>query len=117
MSDSQDDPRRRHSAKVVDGPGKSASRAMLRAVGFTDEDFHKPQVGIASTWSQVTPCNSHIGELAERACEGADGAGGKGVIFNTITISDGIANIRWCPARSLPTPLKRWRPAKGLMAW
>ena len=92
MSDTQDDPRRRHSSKVVDGPGKSAGRAMLRAVGFTDEDFRKPQVGIASTWSQVTPCNSHIGELAERACEGADGAGGKGVIFNTITISDGIAN-------------------------
>ena len=92
MSDSKDDPRRRHSAKVVDGPGKSASRAMLRAVGFTDEDFHKPQVGIASTWSQVTPCNSHIGELADKACEGADAAGGKGVIFNTITISDGIAN-------------------------
>ena len=92
MSDSKDDPRRRHSAKVVDGPGKSASRAMLRAVGFTDEDFHKPQVGIASTWSQVTPCNSHIGELADKACEGADEAGGKGVIFNTITISDGIAN-------------------------
>jgi dihydroxy-acid dehydratase len=65
---------------------------MLRAVGFTDEDFQKPQIGIASTWSQVTPCNSHIGELAERACEGADDAGGKGVIFNTITISDGIAN-------------------------
>ena len=75
-----------------DGPGKSAGRAMLRAVGFTDEDFQKPQIGIASTWSQVTPCNSHIGELAERACEGADDAGGKGVIFNTITISDGIAN-------------------------
>ena len=92
MSDSKDDPRRRHSAKVVDGPGKSASRAMLRAVGFTDEDFRKPQVGIASTWSQVTPCNSHIGELADKACEGADEAGGKGVIFNTITISDGIAN-------------------------
>ena len=92
MSDAQGDPRRRHSAKVVDGPGKSASRAMLRAVGFTDEDFRKPQVGIASTWSQVTPCNSHIGELADKACEGADAAGGKGVIFNTITISDGIAN-------------------------
>ena len=92
MSDSKGDLRRRHSAKVVDGPGKSASRAMLRAVGFTDEDFHKPQVGIASTWSQVTPCNSHIGELADKACEGADAAGGKGVIFNTITISDGIAN-------------------------
>lgn len=92
MSDAQGDPRRRHSAKVVDGPGKSASRAMLRAVGFTDEDFRKPQVGIASTWSQVTPCNSHIGELADKACQGADAAGGKGVIFNTITISDGIAN-------------------------
>ncbi|GHE21732.1 dihydroxy-acid dehydratase [Halomonas urumqiensis] len=92
MSDTPNDARRRHSAPVVDGPGKSASRAMLRAVGFTDEDFTKPQIGIASTWSMVTPCNSHIGGLAERACEGADAAGGKGVVFNTITISDGIAN-------------------------
>lgn len=91
MSDSPD-PRRRHSAPVVDGVGKSASRAMLRAVGFSDEDFTKPQVGIASTWSMVTPCNSHIHELAERARDGADAAGGKGVIFNTVTISDGIAN-------------------------
>lgn len=91
MSDTPD-PRRRHSAPVVDGVGKSASRAMLRAVGFSDEDFTKPQVGIASTWSMVTPCNSHINELAERAREGADSAGGKGVVFNTITISDGIAN-------------------------
>ncbi|WP_163574140.1 dihydroxy-acid dehydratase [Halomonas faecis] len=92
MSDTPKDSRRRHSAPVVDGPGKAASRAMLRAVGFTDSDFTKPQVGIASTWSNLTPCNSHIGELAEQACRGADGAGGKGVIFNTITISDGIAN-------------------------
>lgn len=83
---------RRHSAPVVDGVGKAASRAMLRAVGFNDEDFKKPQVGVASTWSMVTPCNSHIGELAELARDGADAAGGKGVIFNTITISDGIAN-------------------------
>lgn len=83
---------RRHSAPVVDGPGKAASRAMLRAVGFNDDDFRKPQVGIASTWSMVTPCNSHIGELAELARDGADAAGGKGVVFNTITISDGIAN-------------------------
>lgn len=86
------DPRRRYSSPVVDGPGKAASRAMLRAVGFSDEDFTKPQVGIASTWSQVTPCNSHIDTLAEQARLGADAAGGKGVIFNTITISDGIAN-------------------------
>ncbi|SEL70224.1 dihydroxy-acid dehydratase [Halomonas daqiaonensis] len=92
MSDTPKDPRRRHSAEVVDGVGKSASRAMLRAVGFTDEDFVKPQVGIASTWSNLTPCNSHIDELARRASDGADAAGGKGVIFNTITISDGIAN-------------------------
>ncbi|MFC0267860.1 dihydroxy-acid dehydratase [Kushneria aurantia] len=86
------DSTRRHSAQVVDGPGKAASRAMLRAVGFTDEDFTKPQVGIASTWSRVTPCNSHINELADAASDGADEAGGKGVVFNTITISDGIAN-------------------------
>ena len=86
------DQRRRYSGPVVDGPGKAASRAMLRAVGFSDEDFTKPQVGIASTWSQVTPCNSHIDTLAEDARQGADAAGGKGVIFNTITISDGIAN-------------------------
>jgi len=92
MSDTPTDPRRRHSAEVVDGVGKSASRAMLRAVGFTDEDFVKPQVGIASTWSNLTPCNSHIDELARRSSDGADAAGGKGVIFNTITISDGIAN-------------------------
>ncbi|RCV88042.1 dihydroxy-acid dehydratase [Billgrantia montanilacus] len=92
MSDTPEDPRRRYSAPVVDGVGKSASRAMLRAVGFTDEDFKKPQVGIASTWSNLTPCNSHIHTLAERASDGADAAGGKGVIFNTITISDGIAN-------------------------
>ncbi|GEK71963.1 MULTISPECIES: dihydroxy-acid dehydratase [Halomonas] len=92
MSDTPQDPRRRHSAPVVDGVGKSASRAMLRAVGFNDADFTRPQVGIASTWSRVTPCNSHIGELAEQASAGADAAGGKGVIFNTITISDGIAN-------------------------
>jgi dihydroxy-acid dehydratase len=64
---------------------------MLRPVGFRDEDFKKSQIGIASTWSMVTPCNMHIDALARVACEGADGAGGKGVIFNTITISDGIS--------------------------
>ena len=92
MSHTPSDPRRRHSAPVVDGPGKAASRAMLRAVGFTDADFARPQVGVASTWSNLTPCNSHIDELARHASDGADSAGGKGVIFNTITVSDGIAN-------------------------
>ena len=87
-----DDKKRRYSSQVVDGVGKSAGRAMLRAVGFSDEDFRKPQVGIASTWSMVTPCNMHIDRLAEESGAGTDEAGGKSVIFNTITISDGIAN-------------------------
>ena len=80
-----------HSARVVDGVERAASRAMLHAVGFSRSDFSKPQVGIASTWSQVTPCNMHIDELARAAAGAADRAGGKAVIFNTITISDGIS--------------------------
>lgn len=86
------DKRRRYSAQVVDGVGKTPGRAMLRAVGFESADFEKPQVGIASTWSMVTPCNMHINRLAEEAGQGVDAAGGKSVIFNTITVSDGIAN-------------------------
>ncbi len=82
---------RRYSRVVVDGVEQAPSRAMLRAVGFTDADFQKPQVGIASTWSMVTPCNMHIDGLAREACAGADAAGGKGVLFNTITVSDGIS--------------------------
>ena len=86
------DSKRRYSSPVVDGINKAAGRAMLRATGFTDDDFKKPQVGIASTWSNLTPCNMHINGLAEEAGRGADEAGGKSVIFNTITVSDGIAN-------------------------
>jgi len=82
---------RPHSSIVVDGTERAPSRAMLRAVGFKDDDFKKPQIGIASTWSMVTPCNMHINTLADKAAAGADKAGGKGVIFNTITISDGIS--------------------------
>lgn len=86
------DKRRQYSSQVVDGPTKAPARSMLRAVGFTDEDFTKPQVGIASTWSNLTPCNMHIDKLAVEAGNGADSAGGKSIIFNTITVSDGIAN-------------------------
>jgi dihydroxy-acid dehydratase len=89
--DSANDPRR-HSRVVVDGPAKAPARSMLRAVGFGDADFAKPQVGIASTWSMVTPCNMHIDALARDAAAGADAAGGKSVVFNTITVSDGISN-------------------------
>lgn len=82
---------RKFSGPVVDGVEKAASRAMLRAVGFTSDDFKKPQIGIASTWSMVTPCNMHINELADESAKGANAAGGKAIIFNTITISDGIS--------------------------
>lgn len=83
--------RREFSSQVVDGMERAPSRAMLHAVGFKDKDFVKPQIGIASTWSMVTPCNMHINRLAESAGIGVDQAGGKSVIFNTITISDGIS--------------------------
>ncbi len=82
---------RAHSSIVVDGADRAPSRAMLHAVGFTADDFKKPQIGIASTWSMVTPCNMHIDKLAVEAAQGANEAGGKAVIFNTITISDGIS--------------------------
>lgn len=79
------------SSAVTQGVERAASRAMLHAVGFSNGDFAKSQVGIASTWSQVTPCNMHIDLLAREAALGVDKAGGKSVIFNTITISDGIS--------------------------
>ena len=82
---------RPYSSIVVDGVEQAPSRAMLYPTGFKREDFSKPQVGIASTWSMVTPCNMHINELAEAAAMGADEAGAKSVLFNTITVSDGIS--------------------------
>ena len=82
---------RPHSEPVVDGLERAPARSMLRAVGFTDADFRRPQVGIASTWSEVTPCNMHIDRLARQAAAGAAAAGGKPVTFNTITVSDGIS--------------------------
>jgi dihydroxy-acid dehydratase len=89
---SQSNDKTRHfSSLVVDGMERAPSRAMLHAVGFKNEDFKKPQIGIASTWSMVTPCNMHINHLADDAARGVDNANGKAVIFNTITISDGIS--------------------------
>ena len=76
---------------MLDGPDRAPSRAMLYAVGFKKEDFAKVQIGIASTWSQVTPCNVHIDKLAIESSNGVNAAGGKATIFNTITISDGIS--------------------------
>ncbi len=83
--------KREYSGLVVDGLKQAPARAMLRAVGFQEADFARPQIGIASTWANLTPCNMHINELAREAVAGADAAGAKGVLFNTITVSDGIS--------------------------
>ena len=82
---------RKYSKHLVDGPLQAASRSMLRGVGFTSEDFKKPFVGIASTGAKVTPCNMHINDLANIVEDSISDAGGKGVLFNTITVSDGIS--------------------------
>ncbi len=82
---------RAHSRLVFDGVKQTPSRAMLRAVGYTDRDFRRSQVGIASTWSNLTPCNMHIDRLADAAAAGVDAAGGKSTVFGTITVSDGIS--------------------------
>jgi dihydroxy-acid dehydratase len=84
-------PLRPHSSLLLDGDDRAAARAMLYPVGFTTEDFKKPIIGIASTWSNVTPCNMHIDKLALESEKGANAAGGKAIVFNTITISDGIS--------------------------
>ena len=82
---------RKFSKELVDGPNQAASRSMLRGVGFTSEDFSKPFVGVASTGAKVTPCNMHINQLADVVEKSVDSSGGKGVLFNTITVSDGIS--------------------------
>ena len=83
--------KRKFSSPLVDGPEQAPSRSMLRAAGFSDEDFNRPQVGVASTWSMVTPCNMHINDLATLVCNSIDKEDLKSVLFNTITISDGIS--------------------------
>ena len=82
---------RPYSSVVLDGLSRAPSRAMLYPVGYKESDFSKPQIGVASTWSMVTPCNMHIDQLARESALGIDAAGGKATIFNTITISDGIS--------------------------
>ncbi|MCA0971700.1 dihydroxy-acid dehydratase [Halobacillus litoralis] len=79
------------SKAISEGVNRVPNRSMLRAVGFTDEDFKKPMIGVASTWSEVTPCNVHIDRLAREAKNGARESGGAPMIFNTITVADGIA--------------------------
>ncbi len=83
--------RRAYSSHVTETIERAPARGMLRAVGFKDRDFKKPMIGVASTWSMVTPCNMHIDGLAKEVAKGVDSSGGKAVEFNTITISDGIS--------------------------
>ena len=82
---------RSRSARIIDGPDRAPARAMLRAIGFTNEDFRKPLVGIANTWIELMPCNYHLRGVAEQVKVGVRAAGGTPVEFNTIAISDGIS--------------------------
>ncbi len=85
------DPKRPRSWQVTEGPARAPARAMLRAVGFSEEDFGKPQVGVASSWNEVTPCNYHLDKLAALAKEGVRQGDAVPIEFTTIAISDGIA--------------------------
>ena len=76
---------------VTDGPDRAPSRAMLKAVGFTDEDLSRPIVGVANTWIEIGPCNFHLRALAAKVKEGIRAAGGTPMEFNTVSISDGIS--------------------------
>src|SRR5689334_3395542 len=82
---------KRTSLTTTDGPGRAPNRAMLRAVGFTDDDFDKPVVGVASLFSVITPCNAHLDRLAEKGREGVRAAGGVPQTFGAPTVSDGIS--------------------------
>ena len=85
------DPAKRHSAALTDGPDRAAARAMLKAIGFTDDDLAKPLIGVATTWIETMPCNLNQRRLAERVKEGIRAAGGTPMEFNTISVSDGVA--------------------------
>src|SRR4051795_6543157 len=93
MSDapSASDPAKRHSAAITDGPDRAGARAMLKAVGFTDEDLAKPLVGVATNWIETMPCNLNQRRLAEHVKAGIRSAGGTPMEFNTIAVSDGVS--------------------------
>ena len=76
---------------MVEGPDRAPARAMLRAVGLTDDDFRRPLIGIANTWTETTPCNYHLRQLAQWVKEGVRAAGGTPLEFNTIVVSDGVS--------------------------
>jgi dihydroxy-acid dehydratase len=81
---------KQHSRAITEGPQRAPARAMMKAVGFTDDDLRKPLIGIANTWTEIGPCNFHLRELAEHVKAGVRAAGGTPLEFNTVSISDGI---------------------------
>ncbi|MGQ0600455.1 MAG: dihydroxy-acid dehydratase domain-containing protein, partial [Anaerolineales bacterium] len=81
---------KRNSAAITDGPNRAPARAMLKAVGFTDDDLRRPIVGVANTWIEIGPCNFHLRRLAAKVKDGIRAAGGTPMEFNTVSISDGI---------------------------
>ena len=89
--DTPSDPAKRHSAALTDGPDRAGARAMLKAVGFTDEDLAKPLVGVATTWIETMPCNLNQRRLAEHVKAGIRSAGGTPMEFNTVSVSDGVS--------------------------
>ena len=91
MSDTTHGGMKPRSHEVTDGPSRAPARAMLRAIGMTEDDFSKAQVGVASSWNEVTPCNLPLDALAKRCKEGVRAAGGFPMEFNTIAVSDGIS--------------------------
>src|SRR5438093_484488 len=94
---------RPRSVEVTEGYERAPARSMLRAVGFTDEDFNKPQVGVVSSWNTVTPCNATLDRDARWATEGVRAAGGVPLEFTTITVSDGISMGHEGMRASLPS--------------
>jgi len=89
--DRPSDPAKRHSAALTDGPDRSPARAMLKGIGFTDDDLARPLVGVATTWIETMPCNWNQRELAQDVKRGIREAGGMPVEFNTISVSDGVS--------------------------
>ena len=89
--DRPSDGAKRHSAKLTDGPDRAGARAMLKAVGYSDDDLAKPIIGVATTWIETMPCNLNQRRLAEYVKEGVRAAGGTPMEFNTIAVSDGVA--------------------------
>ena len=85
------DPAKRHSAALTDGVDRAPARAMLKAVGFTDEDLAKPLVGVATTWIETMPCNFNQRVLAKHVKDGIRAAGGTPIEFNTVAVSDGVS--------------------------